>query len=223
MSKKKKEKDKKPRWKEASPLTVGIPGEDGEYVDASLSSPTAVIGEADEDMGYRPRFKIDIFYLGTFSIKKKNLGIVSVWGSGGDTPYAEHKLYECPNEAGCKGIITPGSHAGVIAVCPMCKQAWKPEQLVGERLFVTEVERWARIISAYVRRLSFDTDIYLIRLKSTYSILEANESEVQKQLGGELLDMARQKEAAIYTRDRLLKDTMANTPLESAVRSFLLA
>jgi hypothetical protein len=216
--------------------------EPGESIDTALESSPGISADAepkgprtDPDKVERPenhhlgaRFKLEVLYTEQFSINKNNEGIISIWGSGGKAmPLADWKIYECPSEdrggPPCDGLITPATHGWEVTACPNCHSAWSPKQLTGERYFKMPVENWCNVLFRYMHRLDMDADIYLKRLKSKLSIIEANEREHNKQLGGEVLKAARDIEAVIYARDRLLKDTLAGTPLKSAIRAFLLA
>jgi len=169
------------------------------------------------------RFKLEVMYDGKFSIHKPNLGVVCLWGTAGDSmPNADWKIYFCPRE-GCAGLITPGTHGESITVCPLCKTAWKPKELHGEYLFVMTVDKWAHKIAEFLHLVGGDADLYLKRLKTNKSLIEAEMAERDRNFGGELLNAAREMEAAVYPRDRFIKDTVAGTSIESAIRAFLLA
>lgn len=181
-----------------------------------------VVAQAD-DRPLEARFKLEVMYDGKFSVHHPNMGVVCLWGTAGDhMPNADWKIYFCPRE-GCAGLITPNSHGDIITVCPLCKTAWKPKQLHGEYLFIMTVDKWAHRLTEFVHLLGGDSDLYLKRLKTLKSLIEAEMTERERDLGGELLNAARHMEAAVYTRDRLVKDTMAGASMEAAIRAFLLA
>ena len=173
------------------------------------------------------RYRIYLFFMGDFSTKKVNRGLITLFLSGKSSGVdidMDQKVYECPNEE-CIGVLEPKHYStSGPAVCPRCHRAHRQEDLVGEMMYDATADNWAAHLERYARALQMDCDILLHRLKTKQSIIEADHiSRKDSKTGAVLLENARKSEIAIYTMDRIIQDTSEGKSLKTAIRAFLLA
>lgn len=199
----------------------------GAYVNAEDKKLKEVTEELGLVISRTGRYRVTLFFLGDFSAKKMNRGMISIFLSGKSSGVdidMDQKCYECPNPQ-CTGLLEP-KHYNIVgnAFCPKCHRGFKRSELVGEMVFDATVEGWSRHLERYIRALNMDCDLLLHRLKTNQSIIAADHAARDDTRAGKLLQEARKAEEALYTMQRMVDDTSdQKMSLQRAIRSFLLA
>jgi hypothetical protein len=177
------------------------------------------------------KYKIDLNLGRGFSTKKPSHGALTFWESGkrfhggGDC-----KLYICPGKMRevneCEAFIPEPSQAAGFLFCPECNNVWKGDDVIGEVLARLMPNGWATAMLRYFIQLKYDADLrikYIIDVGRTADIRAAAELEQEKQKGGEVLDIPRQKNTRIYLVSDIIKDTAAGADLHKRILAFIAA
>ena len=179
------------------------------------------------------KYKLEVMFSHRHTSQSPTPGSVTWWESatklhgGGDA-----KLYLCDNSAefpglegrGCKKFIPDSANGLQYIACPHCGHLWKPEQLVGEIFYRLPIQKWADVLFDWFTRLEMRSDI---RIKyGRMSVRDAQHTEVERGLKGDLLDKARsfeQRPCIIYPLKNIIKDTSAGADLHARILAFLKA
>lgn len=179
----------------------------------------------------RARFKLEVCFSQDRSLHKPFFGMVSVWTNGGFLHGGgDEVVYLCPTKTPGKegSSITCGEPLHIqfvskrVAVCPKCKSAHNPSDLVGQIMARLPLQHWVSLIHKMFTRLDCNADIVLEHVEG--DIRQANEKEMERDRGGEMYDAVRNRRIRIaYPLANILKDTSAGAALEGRLRAFLLA
>ena len=190
-----------------------------------------LIGDLQEElgltMGKMGKYRILLFFEDTFSRKKKNRGIITLFLSGSPkSGEGDVIIYECPNPE-CTGLFHP-NHYGVqcaMVRCPKCYKTFNKDELVTMVAFDATVDGWVKHLERYMNAMGMDCDIYLKRAKNRTNFVEAADRATKEgKVGADLLKKARQREDALYTMGRIIEDTAGGKQsLQAAIKGFLLA
>lgn len=171
------------------------------------------------------KYKIDLLLGHGFSTRNPSTGMISFWDSGralhGD---GDSKLYVCPGKhlgrSNCEAIIKGYAQGHNDAVCTACGTRWKSGDLIGEICYRLIPQRWAQVLTKWVRALDMDADIRIIYPPDDIRTSAAIEQD--RQHGGELLEKARTKRATrSYPARNIMKDVTAGADLEGRILSFI--
>jgi hypothetical protein len=189
-----------------------------------------LIGDLQEElgltMGKMGKYRILLFFEDTFSKKKMNRGIITLFLSGSPTSgEGDVIIYECPNPQ-CTGLFHPNHYSvqSPTVSCPKCYKTFNKDKLVTMLSYDATVDGWAKHLERYMRAMNMDCDIYLKRAKDKTNFVEAADRATKEgKVGADLLAKARQREDVLYTMGRIMEDTHGGQSLASALRGFLLA
>lgn len=177
------------------------------------------------------KYKLEVMFSHRHTGRGPTAGIVTWWESGtklhggGDA-----KLYLCDNcvpnskPSGCGKFIPDSSNGLRFVVCPHCQTMWKPEYLVGEVFYKISIQDWADVLLRWYNRLDRRADIYL--KYGRMSIRDAQRTEEEKKLRGEVLEKARsseQRSLAIYPLKNIIRDVSNGADLRGRILAFLSA
>ncbi len=174
-------------------------------------------------------FKLEVMFNRERSHHKPFPGVVTWWGNaaklhgGGDS-----KLYMCPGKElrqnNCEAILTEAMNGGAFAVCPKCGNLWRPEEVVGEVFFRTDMQGWATVLTRWFIHLGMDADVRIKYARD--DIRHASRLEQERQRGGELLHKVRSEErrsSAVYKLSTIIRDTSTGADLRNRFLAFLSA
>ena len=165
------------------------------------------------------KYKIDITF-GQQRTRMDTLGMVQILESGGTLQgEGDVKLYWCPSDT-CGKVMFHSSHASGMPFCEHCKQTWKGEELVGERIFRNSVQKIAELIEKIWYQLDGDADIYIHYHPTDLrrATLNFREEDLEVQLGKA---RAGRQRPYVYTLARLIKDTSNGASVSNRIRAFL--
>lgn len=177
------------------------------------------------------KYKLEVMFGDDRSMHRPFSGSISFWESGSKLHGGgDSKLYVCDSvvpgrEArGCGAFIPDSANGLNFIVCPKCNTMWRNEEIVGEIWFRLTMHKWAEVLLKWFQRLEHNADI---RLKyARKDIRSVAEREQDHQMGGELLEKARDPESratAIYPLANIIKDTAAGADLYGRILAFLSA
>lgn len=122
----------------------------------------------------------------------------------------------------CNAPLRPAWVGKEAAVCPECRQATKPKDLMGQVWARLTFQNWARLAERFFHALGGDADIRIGVMKGDLRVL--TEDEMERSSRGEKLDRARvEREWVIYPLANIIKDTAAGATLSSRISAFLKA
>ena len=188
----------------------------------------------------RAAYKIQIWIKSGRSHTKPLLFSLSIWASGkrlhggGDeslficrrrpeakrptAPFgtAASMAASAPSPDGCDWPIPVSSVGGGRAVCPNCDTVWDTEQIADSIMYNTTVTKAADILAYWFRRVGEDADINV-----KYRDDDIRVVTMAKTHG---LDKARRlKGLTVYKLDRIVRDTIGGSTLETRFKALLLA
>lgn len=177
------------------------------------------------------KYKLDLNLGRGFSLRAPSHGAISFWESGskfhggGDT-----KLYICPSKekgvADCESFIPDPSQGYGFAFCPKCKNVYPAKDTAGEVLARLMPEGWATLTLRYFLRLDMNADLRVKMLKADRrrSDIRYNaDQEQNKQKGGEVLALSRERVTRIYLLRDIIRDTSTGADLYSRILAFIRA
>jgi hypothetical protein len=182
------------------------------------------------DTGLRARFKLEVAFSEQRSLNKPFAGIIAVWASGGFMHGGgDVCVYFCPHKietsTGSRTCATPLPIMTVgkrIAVCPGCRRASDPRDLVGQVVAKLPMQHWVTLITKMFRQLDHNADIRMGTLVG--DLRKANLQESTKERRGDDFAKVRlQRRWVVYPLKHIIKDTAAGSTLPSRIRSFLYA
>ena len=165
------------------------------------------------------QYKIEVTF-GKVRTRMKCVGVVQIFESGtalhggGDI-----KIYWCPNDD-CQAPMDYSSKAAGQPFCPVCNQACKGDDMVGERFFNMPVAQVAELLEKTFFKLGNKADIYL----------KFHPTDLRYEIGGhgghQLGDHLRKartgrQRPAIYPLRNIIKDTANGAPVKGRIQAFL--
>lgn len=108
------------------------------------------------------------------------------------------------------------------AVCPICRQATKPKDLVGQVYAKLTFQGWGTLLEHMFHKLGCDADVRLGVMRGDLRQASAIEAEQHRE-GEDLIKVRVEREWVVYPLTNIIKDTAAGATLSSRLRSFLKA
>ena len=224
-----------------------MPGkvEQTQYADELLATPAATEEEEDAIQKKKEaydsllaekgiaKFKLEATFNDERSLYRPFGGIVTWWESGNKLHGGgDSKIYVCDNNGeypdlegmGCKGFLPDSCNGLNFIACPNCGVLWKNEQVVGEIWYKLTIQKWADVLHNWYVRLEMNADIRIKYARSDIRTAAAREQE--RQMGGELLQLARSAErrsSSTYPLANIIKDTAAGADLRGRILAYLQA
>lgn len=173
------------------------------------------------------KYKIELLFTRARSVSRPTPGAISFWESGSKLHGGgDAKLYICPgkhfrrNE--CEGFIPDASNASNFLWCPSCGTRWQGEDVIGERLAVLTMKKWADVLIYFFTRLEHNADIYVKYAREDMRTVAMLEQAQQR--GGEYLERVRGRRAkSIYALKNIIWDTSNGADLLGRFQAFLTA
>ena len=179
----------------------------------------------------RAKYKLEIFFGHDRSLFKPFPGIAYAFASGGqDHGGGDAKVYFCPalidigegKKRTCGAPIDLKFVSKKAVVCPKCRNACKPVDLIGEVWARLTVQNWATLITRLFQRLEGNADIVIRQPKDR--LIDAAQKEQEKELRGDVLEPARaRREGVIYELKNIIRDLNTGADVHSLIKGLLLA
>lgn len=177
----------------------------------------------------KARFTLEIAFSEKRSMFKPFAGVVVAWSNGGFLHGGgDQAVYFCGQriarkDGGSRTCATPLDARLItkgVAVCPSCRRASKPADLVGQVIAKSTFQNWVTLVIRMINHLECNADLRMCAIGD--DLRKANELEMQKEHRGDLLTKARQARSwTSYPLSRQIKDLTAGSSLESRIRAFL--
>lgn len=154
-------------------------------------------------------------------------GMLTMWESGTKLHGGGDSLiYICPgkhlNRNTCEGVIPTALAGKGVIVCPQCLTAWPAKDLIGQVYFKLPIQKVAELVHKWFNTLGMNADI---RIKYFYEDLRvAAEKEQEKQLMGDLLEVARsgaKRISRVYPLANIMKDVGAGADVYNRILAFV--
>jgi hypothetical protein len=148
-------------------------------------------------------------------------GFIQFWLRSGSKPGVQDEKLYMHVRPQCKGLLSQ-EHL-FLKMCPHC--GFPMDDEVGElQFFHAGLNEVAEKIAGYVRGLQNDADIRLLRSKARLidqMVIQDQRGDLREKIAAELRVRAEQ-EAAIYTKQRMLKDLLSgDVDMTTRIRAFL--
>lgn len=204
---------------------------DNLVLDAEVEKKLASLNEELDTRDSKARYKLEVYFRENRSTWKPYGGFIVTWTNGGFAHGGgDETVYFCPSrvEAPGGGTKTCGEPIELpyvrknFSVCPKCRNAVDPKELVGQIFAYLTPQRWATLLTKVFMRLGGDADIRLGLLKG--DLRSASDREQERSIGGDVLREVRGgRQWVIYPLSHIIKDTATGADLEKRIYSFLVA
>lgn len=208
---------------------------DGLEVSEALSEQLAALYEEvglgiDKNMA---RFKLEIVFHGSRSRKAPTPAMIMAWTNGGfDNGGGDEVVYFCSGQRTdlATGNVKPCNHplelkyiSRHVAVCPECRNAFKPSELTGQVFASLHDYQWARLLLKMFLLLGANADVRMLTLAG--DLRTANERASDTKVQGDVLSQVRtvREHWVIYSLKTIIQDTANGADLEKVFLNFLRA
>ena len=181
-----------------------------------------------EEDGDKARFKLEVIFHDDRSMHQAYLGTIVAWASLGAHAHGggDESVYFCPAILGhgrqCFTPIDMRLVQGDVAVCPDCKTATKPKDLIGQVTARLRTQQWVELLTRMFFRLGSDADIRIGHFHG--DLRQAAEANLRENKHGEVLDrMYNDRAWVIYPLKEIMKDVHSGATIESRIRALLSA
>lgn len=178
----------------------------------------------------KAKFKLELYLQEKRSLKEPFGGMLLAWTNGGFAHGGgDEVVYFCPakterdgQQVGCGAPLALQYVGKTVVVCPECRQASDPRDLVGQVYAKLDVQGWARMITKFFMKLESNADIRLGIM--TGDLHAASQIEAEGEHRGDVLDGGRRKRHFVcYTLESIIKDTAGGADLYTRIKAFLTA
>jgi hypothetical protein len=179
----------------------------------------------------KARYKLELcVHADARSTIKPYFGIVTAWTNGGfNSGGGDEVVYFCPvildkdgQSRTCSSPIDLKWIGKSAAICPTCRNAFKPDDLCGQVGFRFTTQNWAAVIARMWVGLGGDADIRLGIMRGR--IRERTDDIMMRtslKAGDKLDELREKREWAIYPLRNIMKDINAGAALQARILHFI--
>lgn len=194
--------------------------------DPKLEAQLRAIFETGE---FHAKYRIQVMFNEERSEFRAYRGFIVMWyHNRNDDGDGDRSLYLCPRKIDVGGVTKPCnspippqliSHKEGLSVCPRCRGASKPENLIGQIFARLPTQRWATLITRVFGVLECHADIEIDYLEQDLRVA----TDAIKEAGSrDALRTARAaRKQVTYLLRRIVQDTSTGAGVETTIHNFL--
>lgn len=176
-------------------------------------------------------YKLEIVFTENRSMHNPYGGFIYALTNGGYMHGGgDEGVYFCTNKVprisgtgdkACNNPLKPEWIGTDAAVCPKCRSAIKPKELMGQVYAKITTQNWTSLALGMFRALNYDADIRVGHFKGDFRIASTIENSERADAAYNAVRMERQW--VVYPLQNILKDTQNGAELKGRIRAFLSA